>query len=147
MPVQHYRKNSMDDILLETMRTYLNTVNWKRKCNGRNWGTSVECSATKWWVNGKCSKEDLVERIIRKDQEVSKLISKNKVLNKELFEEEELRHNIKINYEDKVESLNNELDEVIKKNISLQKGLKKTLIGLYIMAVLFVLTLILVFIA
>ena len=48
----------MDDILLETMRTYLNTVNWKRKCNGRNWGTSVECSATKWWVNGKCSKEE-----------------------------------------------------------------------------------------
>lgn len=95
---------------------------------------------------GKCSKEDLVERIIRKDQEVSKLISKNKVLNKELFEEE-LRHNIKISYEDKVESLNDELNEVIKKNISLQKGLKKSLIGLYIMAVLFVLTLIFVFIA
>ena len=96
---------------------------------------------------GKCSKEDLVERIIRKDQEVSKLISKNKVLNKELFEEEDLLHNIKNCYEDKVKSLNDELDEVIKKNISLQKGLKKTLIGLYIMAVLFVLTLIFVFIA
>lgn len=96
---------------------------------------------------GKCSKEELVERIIRKDQEVSKLISKNKVLNKELFKEEDLLHNIKIIYEAKVEGLNNELDEVIKKNISLQKGLKKTLIGLYVMAVLFVLTLILVFIA
>ena len=96
---------------------------------------------------GKCSKEELVERIIRKDQEVSKLISKNKSLNKELFEEEDLLHNIKNRYEDRVKNLNDELDEVIKKNISLQKGLKKTLIGLYIMAVLFVLTLILVFIA
>lgn len=95
---------------------------------------------------GKCSKEELVERIIRKDQEVSKLISKNKVLNKELFEEEDLLHNIKISYEDKVENLNDELDEVIKKNISLQKGLKKSLIGLYVMVILFVLTLILVFI-
>lgn len=96
---------------------------------------------------GKCSKKDLVKRIIRKDQEVFKLISKNKVLNKELFEKEELHYNIKISYEDKVESLNDELNEVIKKNISLQKGLKKSLIGLYIMAVLFVLTLISVFIA
>ena len=95
----------------------------------------------------KCSKEELVERIIRKDQEVSKLISKNEVLNKKLFEEKNLLHNIKNRYKDKVESLNDELDKVIKKNISLQKGLKKTLIGLYVMAVLFVLTLILVFIA
>ena len=34
------------------------TTNWKWKCTGKNGGTSAECSTIKWWVNGKCSKQE-----------------------------------------------------------------------------------------
>lgn len=70
---------------------------------------------------GKCSKEELVERIIRKDTEVSKLIAKNKTLNKELFEAEEVLNDTKKHYENKVKFLEVDYDEVVEKNLSLQK--------------------------
>lgn len=96
---------------------------------------------------GKCSKEELVERIIRKDTEVSKLIAKNKALNKELFEAEELLNNTKKHYENKVKFLNVDYDEVVKKNLSLQKGFKTVLFGLLVMSVLFLITLVVAFLS
>lgn len=90
---------------------------------------------------GKCSKEELVERIIRKDTEVSKLIAKNKALNKELFEADELLNDTKKHYENKVKFLEVDYDEV-EKNLSLQKGFKTVLVGLLVMSALFVITLV-----
>lgn len=96
---------------------------------------------------GKCSKEELVERIIRKDTEVSKLIAKNKALNKELFEAEELLNNTKKHYENKVKFLEVTYDEVVEKNLSLQKGFKTVLFGLLVMSVFFLITLIVAFLS
>lgn len=96
---------------------------------------------------GKCSKEELVERIIRKDTEVSKLIAKNKTLNKELFEADELLNNTKKHYENKVKFLEVDYDEVVEKNLSLQKGFKTVLFGLLVMSALFVMTLVVAFLS
>ena len=96
---------------------------------------------------GKCSKEELVERIIRKDTEVSKLIAKNKTLNKELFEADELLNDTKKHYENKVKFLEVDYDEVVEKNLSLQKGFKTVLFGLLVMSALFVITLIIAFLS
>lgn len=87
-------------------------------------------------------KEELVERIIRKDTEVSKLIAKNKALNKELFEADELLNDTKKQYENKVKFLEVDYDEVVEKNLSLQKGFKTVLYGLLVMSALFVMTLV-----
>lgn len=96
---------------------------------------------------GKCSKEELVERIIRKDTEVSKLIAKNKALNKELFEADELLNDTKNHYENKVKFLNVDYDEVVEKNLSLQKGFKTVLFELLLMSALFVITLVVAFLS
>nr|DAK43546.1 MAG TPA: Protein of unknown function (DUF1700) [Crassvirales sp.] len=96
---------------------------------------------------GKCSKEELIERIIRKDTEVSKLIAKNKSLNKELFEADELLNDIKNHYENKVKFLNVDYDEVVEKNLSLQKGFKTVLVGLLVTSALFVITLVVAFLS
>lgn len=96
---------------------------------------------------GKCSKEELIECIIRKDTEVSKLIAKNKVLNKELFEADELLNNTKKHYENKVNFLGVDYDEVVEKNLSLQKGFKTVLVGLLVMSALFVITLVVAFLS
>lgn len=96
---------------------------------------------------GKCSKEELVERIIRKDTEVSKLITKNKTLNKELFEADELLNDTKKHYENKIKFLDVEYDEVVDKNLSLQKGFKTVLFGLLVMSALFVITLVVAFLS
>lgn len=96
---------------------------------------------------GKCSKEELIERIIRKDTEVSKLISKNKALNKDLFDAEELLNYTKKHYENKVKFLNVDCDEVVEKNLSLQKGFKTVLFGLLVMSALFVITLVVAFLS
>lgn len=96
---------------------------------------------------GKCSKEELVERIIRKDTEVSKLIAKNKALNKELFEADELLNDTKKHYENKVKFLEVDYNEVVEKNLSLQKGFKKVLLGLFVMSALFVITLVVAFLS
>ena len=97
---------------------------------------------------GKCSKEELVERIIRKDTEVSKLIAKNKSLNKELFEADELLNDTKKHYENKVKFLEVDYDEVVEKNLSLQKGFKTVLFGLLMMmSALFVITLVVAFLS
>lgn len=96
---------------------------------------------------GKCSKEELVERIIRKDTEVSKLIAKNNALNKELFEADELLNDTKKHYENKVKFLEIDYDEVVEKNLSLQKGFKTVLFGLLVMSALFVITLIVAFLS
>ena len=96
---------------------------------------------------GKCSKEELVERIIRKDTEVSKLIAKNKALNKELFEADELLNDTKKHYENKVKFLEVDYDEVVEKNLSLQKGFKTVLFGLFVMSALFVITLVVAFLS
>lgn len=96
---------------------------------------------------GKCSKEELVERIIRKDTKVSKLIAKNKTLNKELFETDELLNDTKKHYENKVKFLEVDYDEVVEKNLSLQKGFKTVLFGLLVMIALFVITLVVVFLS
>lgn len=90
----------------------------------------------------KYSKEELVERIIRKDTKVSKLIAKNKTLNKELFEADELLNDTKKHYENKVKFLEVDYDEVVEKNLSLQKGFKTVLFGLLVMSALFVVTLV-----
>lgn len=95
----------------------------------------------------KCSKEELVERIIRKDTEVSKLIAKNKTLNKELFEADELLNDTKKHYENKVKFLEVDYDEVVEKNLSLQKGFKTVLFGLLVMSALFVITLVVAFLS
>ena len=92
---------------------------------------------------GKCSKEDLVEHIIRKDIEVSKLISKNKELKQEVFELNRMLEDTKESYYNKMKSLYVEYDEVAKKKQSLQKGFKKVLFGLFITSALFVVTLVL----
>lgn len=91
---------------------------------------------------GKCFKEDLIDKIIRKDKEVSKLIAKNKTLNKELFEAEELLNDTKKHYENKIKFLRVDYDEVVEKNLSLQKGFKTVLFGLLVMSALFVVTLV-----
>lgn len=96
---------------------------------------------------GKCSKEELVERIIRKDTEVSKLIAKNKTLNKELFEADELLNDTKKHYKNKVKFLEVNYDEVVEKNLSLQKGFKTMLFGLLVMSALFVITLVVAFLS
>ena len=87
-------------------------------------------------------KEDLIDRIIRKDKEVSKLIAKNKALNKELFEAEELLNDTKKHYENKIKFLRVDYDEVVEKNLSLQKGFNTVLFGLLVMSALFVVTLV-----
>lgn len=94
---------------------------------------------------GKCSKEDLIERIIRKDTEVSKLIAKNKSLNKELFEADELLNDTKKHYENKIKFLEVYYDEIVEKNLSLQKGFKTVLFGLLVISALFVITLVVAF--
>lgn len=94
---------------------------------------------------GKCSKEELIERIICKDTEVSKLIAKNKTLNKELFEADELLNDTKNHYENKVKFLNVDYDEVVEKNLGLQKCFKTVLFGLLVMSTLFVITLVVAF--
>lgn len=91
---------------------------------------------------GKCSKEELVERIIRKDTEVSKLIAKNKTLNKELLEADELLNDTKKYYENNIKFLSLDHNEVVDKNLSLQKGFKTVLVGLLVMSALFVITLV-----
>ena len=96
---------------------------------------------------GKCSKEELVERIIRKDTEVSKLIAKNKALNKELFESDELLNDTKKHYENKIKFLNVDYNEVVEKNLSLQKRFQKMLFGLLIMSALFLIMLGVVFLS
>ena len=88
---------------------------------------------------GKCSKEELVESIIRKDTKVSKLIAKNKALNKELFEADELLNDTKNHHENKVKFLYVKLDEVKEKNLDLQRGFKRCFITLVIVIVLFML--------
>lgn len=96
---------------------------------------------------GKYSKEELIERIIRKDTEVSKLIAKNKALNKELFEADELLNDTKKHYENKVKFLEVDYDEVVDNNLSLQKGFKTVLVGLLVMSALFVMTLVVAFLS
>lgn len=90
---------------------------------------------------GKCSKEEIVERIIRKETEVSKLIAKNKTLNKELFEADELLNDTKKHYENKIKFLGVDYDEVVNKNLSLQKRFHKVLFGLLIMSAFFLIML------
>lgn len=92
---------------------------------------------------GKCSKEDLVERIIRKDIEVSKLIIKNKELKQEVFELNRILEDTKESYYNKMKSLYVEYDEVAKKKQCLQKDFKNVLFGLFITSALFVITLVL----
>lgn len=96
---------------------------------------------------GKCSKEELIDKIVRKDKELSKLIAKNKTLNKELFEADELLNDTKKHYENKVKFLNVDYDEVVEKNLSLQKGFKTVLFGLLVMTALFVITLVVAFLS
>lgn len=96
---------------------------------------------------GKCSKEELVERIIRKDTEVSKLIAKNKALNKELFEADELLNDTKNHYENKVKFLNVDYDEVVEKNLSLQKVSRQCCSDLLVISAFFVITLVVAFLS
>lgn len=124
--------------LNKMINVILNTI------NNMNKESKIKARRTKF---GKCSKEELVERIIRKDTEVSKLIAKNKALNKELFEADELLNNTKKHYENKVKFLNVDYDEVVDKNLSLQKGFKTVLFGLFVMSALFVITLVVAFLS
>lgn len=94
----------------------------------------------------KCSKEELVERIIRKDKKVSKLITKNKELNKKFFDTSEVLNDTEEHYKNHIKLLNVKYDDVVKKNHSLQHGFKKMLYSILILAVLYVLTLLMVFI-
>lgn len=73
---------------------------------------------------------------------MSKLIAKNKTLNKELFEADELLNDTKKHYENKIKVLGIDYDEVVEKNLSLQKGFKTVLFGLLVMSALFVMTLV-----